>query len=197
MDPEVRASLLKLYLQRLPALGDDDCAAVRADLGPDTLGRIERAGARDWLPLAFEVAIVRAVHRRRGDEGARELGRDVARASFDHAVFRPLISAMLGMLGRRPDVLLQLAMAGWSVAVRNGGRWAITSRADGEVRLAHHDVPEVWRVRGASLRVCGAAEALLAHGGLKAHVTVESAPDAPTARYTVSWGGRRRGGGGP
>ncbi len=191
-EPELRASLLKLYLERLPHVLGEDSAKVRDELGADAILRIERASASAWLPIAIEVALLRAVERLRGDDGVREVGRDVGLAATNNAILRPLVSAMLGMLGRRPDVLVQLAVAGWGLATRNAGRLRIASRVDGEVRIELFEIPEAMRDRALFLRMCGSIEALFAHGGVRAQVELDGAPEAPRIGYTVKWSRGRR-----
>lgn len=187
MEPEIRASLLKLYLVRLPLRGVEDASAVREALGPEAIRRIEWAAGHDWLPLAFELTMLRVVRARRGDEGVRALGRDMGRAAVDDAFLRPLVAAMLVMLGRRPDVLLQLSQAGWRLATRNAGSFSVVSRRDGEVRMRFDAPPELLQDSVLLLRGAGSLEALFAYGGVEARAEVEWTPGASAAVVVVSW----------
>jgi hypothetical protein len=96
------------------------------------------------------------------------------------------------MLGRRPEALAQLAMAGWSVAVRDAGGVAIVGRRAGVLRVADVGIPEPVRHRAHLLRMCGSVEALLRSGGVDAHVKLQWTEGAARAVYVVSW--TRRGG---
>ena len=88
MEPELRAALLKTYLERLRSLGDDHAAAIRLDVDPAILRQVEGAPMSGWLPLALEVEILKAVERRRGEDGVRELGRVLGRVAVESPVFR-------------------------------------------------------------------------------------------------------------
>jgi hypothetical protein len=186
-EPALRASLLKLYLRHLDAVRPDDAHAVREALGPAAVARIERAPGHEWLPISWEVAIVRTLQDRHGDDGPRAVGRAVGRAAVDDAILRPLVRATLTMLGRRPDVLLQIALAGWRVATRNTCRLSIASRADGEARVSIAEMPPVMRDRALLLRMAGSLEALLGYGGVAATIDVEWEPGTANAFHRVRW----------
>lgn len=194
MKPEIRASLLRLYLARLPSLPAGDAEAVRAALGPDAIRQIERTPGHEWLPMAFEGTILRTLHAARGDDGAREMGRGVGGDAVRNGILRPLVSAVLGMLGRRPEALLQLAIAGWGLAVRNAGRMIIVSRAPSGVRIAYEGIPEGVRHRGHLMRCVGSLEGLLEYGGVDGRAELLWEEGAPTAicevRFARARGGR-------
>jgi len=187
MEAELRASLLRLYLERVRVLGEEDLAAALDELGDEAAQRIRGTAGHDWLPVAFEIAILRSVQRRRGEEGVRELGRDVGRAAMGNAIMRPLVSATFGMLGRHPEALVQLAVAGMSVATRNAGRVRIVSRKNAEVRLLYGPIPEVCRDRALLLRYSGSIEAVLEQGRVRARAELEWNPGEPSALFVVSW----------
>jgi hypothetical protein len=186
-EPALRASLLRLYLRHLDAAHPDDAGAAREALGAEAVARIERAPGHEWLPISYEVAILRAIHARHGDEGARAVGRAVGRAAVDDAILRPLVRATLTMLGRRPDVLLHIALVGWRIATRNACRLAVASRADREVRLSVLDIPPVMRDRAMFLRMAGSLDALLEYGGVAAASEVEWEPGSMRAAVRVRW----------
>jgi hypothetical protein len=186
-EPALRASLLRLFLRHLDAARPEDAALVREALGPEAVARIERTPGHEWLPISWEVAILRTLRDRHGDEAPRAVGRAVGRGAVDDAILRPLIRATLTMLGRRPDVLLQIALAGWRVATRNACRVAISSRSDGEARVSLRDLPPVMRDRAILLRMAGSLEALLDYGGVAAAIDVEWEPGAAKAFHRVRW----------
>lgn len=189
-EPAVRASLLRLYLRHIDAAHPQDAVAVREALGAEAVARIQRASGHEWLPLAYEVTIARVIRARRGDEAARAVGRAVGRAAVDDALLRPLVRATLTMLGRRPDVLLQIALMGWRVATRDACRLAVASRADGEVTLRMADIPPVMRDRAMLLRMDGSLEALLDYGGVAATCETDWEPGAAHATVRVRWSRR-------
>ncbi|HEY6006362.1 MAG TPA: hypothetical protein VIV57_26015 [Anaeromyxobacter sp.] len=186
-EPSVRASLLRLYLRHIDAARPGDATPVREALGAEAVARIERASGHEWLPIAYEVAILRALRARHGDEAPRAVGRAVGRAAVDDAILRPLVRATLIMLGRRPDVLVHIALAGWRIATRNACRLAVSSRADGEVRLSMVDIPPVMRDRAMLLRMDGSLEALLGYGGVAAEVETDWEAGAAHATVRVRW----------
>jgi hypothetical protein len=187
VEPQLRASLLRLYLSCIAVRSRDDSAAVRAALGPESVARIERAPGHDWLPMTLEVAILRAIHARHGDEGVRALGREVGHAAIGDGLLGRLLRATVTMLGRRPDVLVHIAIAGWSLATRNACRAAVASRTDGEVRIALEDLPGVMRERIVLLRLGGSTAALLEYGVASAGSELEWAPGSARAELRLWW----------
>jgi hypothetical protein len=186
-EPALRASLLKLYLRHLAATRPEDGAAARRALGADAAARIERTPGHEWLPLSLEVTILGAIHERHGDDTVLALGRELGLAAMDDTILRPLVRATLTMLGRRPDVLLHLALAGWRVATRDAGRVAIARRADGEVDVAVEDMPPVMRERALLLRMAGSTEALLRSIGVTARSQLVWEPGASRAEIRLTW----------
>lgn len=187
MEPELRAALLKMYLERLRSLGDDHAAAIRLDVDPAILRQVEGAPMSGWLPLALEVEILQAVERRRGEDGVRELGRVLGRVAVESPVFRPLVAATFAMLGRLPEALVWLAMQGWEIATRHAG---LPSYRRVGPRLAHgvlDDLPPVCRNRAHLVRTCGAIEGLFDSAGRTAAVELEWEAGAERAVFAVSW----------
>lgn len=187
MEPQLRASLLRLYLRRIAVRSQEDAAAVRAAVGSENVARIERAIGHEWLPMSLEVAILRAIHARHGDEGVHALGRDVGHAAIGDGILGPLVRATVTMLGRRPDVLVHIAIRGWSLATRNAGRVRVSTRTDGEVRIAMEDLPPVMRERIVLLRLAGSTEALLEYGVPAAGSELEWAAGAARADLRLWW----------
>ncbi len=187
MEPEIRAALLKLYLERLRSFGDEDAAAIRADVRPETVRRVEAAPGAGWLPIALELEILHAVQRRRGDDGVRELGRVLGRVATDTPVFRPLVTATLAMLGLLPHVLAGIAAKGWNVATRNAGHATAVRRGPRLVHIDLDDLPPISRDRAHLLRSCGGIEGLYAWAGRAARVDLLWEPGAARAVFAVSW----------
>jgi hypothetical protein len=189
-EPAVRTSLLRLYLRHLDGARPGDASAAREALGPEAVARIERTPGHEWLPMAYELAILRAIHARHGEEGVRALGRAVGRAAVDDALLRPLVRATLTMLGRRPDVLVHIALVGWRIATRNACRITVAARADGEVTLRFLGMPPVMRDRAMLLRMDGSLEALLDYGGVAARSETTWEPGSADATVKVRWSRR-------
>ena len=186
-EPSVRASLVKMVLRRATEVWPGDAAAIHAALGPDALARLDATPGYEWVPLAFEVAIVHAVHALHGDEGARRLGREIGLAGPQHPLLRPLVMATLGMLGRRPSALLEVAVSAWRVATRDAGGAARVLPSHGGAALELLNLPEVLRERPFLLRIGGATEALFELAGLRTAVEVEWEEGASSAVLRLSW----------
>jgi hypothetical protein len=187
--PEVRAFLLRTLLARLAARWPEDVPAVREALGPEALAALERAPAAGWVPFAWEIAVDRAVRERGGDERLRALGRELGRSALEHGLLAHLASATLGLLGRRPPVLVRLTLAGWRVATRGAGdNELLPGAAAGEVRIRFVDAPDLVRDPALLLRLSGTVEALFAHAGVAARASVDADGGAPSG-VRVSWSG--------
>jgi hypothetical protein len=186
-EPSVRASLVKMVLRRAAELWPGDAAAFEAALGPGGLERLARTPGHDWAPFTLEVAIVRTVHERHGDEGARRLGREIGRVGVENAILRPVVAATVGMLGRRPAALAAVVASCWPVATRNAGRVIASAPRHGEVHFTHQDVPEGLRDRGMAFRNGGSAEGVLELAGLMTSLEVEWAAGSPWTRMRVAW----------
>jgi hypothetical protein len=187
VEPVVRASFLKLYLRELPRIAKGDEDAVREALGPEAIARIAGTPGYDWLPLTYEVAIVRAVHERHGDAGVHALGRGMGSAATRHAFLRTLIEAMVVMRGRRPETLLQIAMASWPRLIRDAGRNRYTLLGSHEATIWIEEFPEPMRYRPLYVRAAGSVEALLELARIRATSTVEYDPEACRAELRFRW----------
>jgi hypothetical protein len=186
-EPAIRASFLKLYLRELPRIADDDEEAVREALGSEAIARIARTPAYDWLPITYEVAIVRAVHERRGDAGVHALGRGMGNAATRHAFLRTLIEAMVVMRGRRPETLFQIAMASWPRLIRNGGRNRYALLGPHEAIIWIEEFPEPMRYRPLFVRAAASVEVLLELARIRVTSAVEYHPEARRAELRFSW----------
>jgi hypothetical protein len=186
-EPAVRASFLKLFLRELPRIAKDDEDAVREALGPEAIALIARTPAYDWLPITYEVAIVRAVHERRGDAGVHALGRGMGSATTRHAFLRTLVEAMIVMRGRRPETLLQIAMASWPRLIRNGGRNRYALVGSREAIILIEELPEPMRYRPLYVRAAATVEALLELAPVRATSTAELDREACRAELRFRW----------
>jgi hypothetical protein len=186
-EPSVRASLVKMVLRRAAEVWPGDAAAIHAALGPAALARLEETPGHEWVPIAIEAAIVRAVHAKHGDEGARRLGIAIGRGIPGHPLLRPLAAATFGMLGRHPAALVAVGAAAWSVATRDAGRVAGSRRGASEGIFLVDGLPDVLRERCWLVRMGGAGEGVLAIAGLATESWVDWEPGSASARVTVSW----------
>jgi hypothetical protein len=161
-EPVLRASLLQLYLRELPrAVSADDLAAIRAALGPEAIARIEHSAGSRFLPLSLEMTILRAVHDRRGDEGARAVGRTMGHAALRFPLFRVLAEATLLMRGRRPEAILEFAVKGYAQATQHAGHPRLFMRGSREAVIRLEHPPEPMRHRALFWRLNGTTEVAL------------------------------------
>jgi hypothetical protein len=184
--PEIRAALLRLYFAPAVRCDAETRAGMRAALPPEALQRIERAGASEWLPAAWEIAMLRSVHARGGDAAVRAIGGEVGRVARDVPVFRPLFAAVLAMLGERREMLVRFLYASLDLSMRNAGRRGAVVGDGKVVRLAHEDLPAASWDRTLNLRNCGAIESLELRGP-SPRVDVEWTEGATRAIYVLTW----------
>ncbi len=186
--PEIRAALLRLYLDPAVRCDADDRAAMRAALPPEALRRIELAGAVEWLPLAWEIAMLRAVHARGGDAAVRALGGEVGRAGLNVPIFRSLLQALLGMLGRHRELLVRFLVASLDLSMRNAGRhWRCRRRGPRDPARASRTMPAgVVGPDASGLRTCGVIESLEL-SGTAPRVAFEWNEGSARAVYTLTW----------
>lgn len=184
--PELRAAVLRLYLDPRTPLDAATRALLRGALPAETLRRIESASPSEWLPAAWEIAMLRAVHARGGDAAVRALAGEVGRVARDVPVFRPLLSATLAMLARHREALVRFVFASFDLAMRNAGRRGAVVGDGRVVRLWHEDIPAAAWDRTLNLRICGSIEALELKG-VAPRVEVDWTEGSPRAVYTLTW----------
>ncbi len=185
-EPEVRGAILRQYFDPAVARSPELRAALRAALPAGAATAIERAGAAEWLPVAWEVAMLGAVHARGGDGAVRGIAADLARATPSTPVFRTLYDATLGMLGSHREILVRIAVTSWDLGMRNAGRRGGIVGQGAVFRVAHEDLPPRWD-RLMVLRVCGSIEVLLESGGVAPRAEAEWAEGSPRAVYVLTW----------
>jgi hypothetical protein len=183
--PEIRAALLRLYLDPKVRCEAETRAAMRAALPDGALQRIERAGASVWLPVAWEIAMLRAVHARGGDAAVRAIGGEVGRLARDVPVFRSLLTAVLAMLAGHREILVRFLYASLDLAMRNAGRCGAITGEGKVIRFSQEDLPASWD-RTLNLRNCGAIASLELGGGTP-RVEAEWEDGASRVVYVLTW----------
>jgi hypothetical protein len=184
--PEIRAALLRLYLDPRVSCPPDLRAAMRAALPAEVVPRIERARFSEWLPAAWEIAMLRAVHAKGGDPAVRAVAVAVGRAARDVPIIRPLIAATFGMLGRRREALVRFLVASMDLSMRNAGRGGPVTGSGRVFQHTHEDIPAAWWDRTLNIRNCGAIESLDLSGPAP-RVGVEWSEGSTRAVYTLTW----------
>jgi len=186
---EIRALQLKQDLQALVALGSDSASLIIADLPARDLRQIEQAAPFDWLPIAIDLELCRAVHAAAGDEGSRAWGRATVRLGIEHSMLKPVFEASVRLFGLTPMALLRLAPLVWRSTFREAGRFQVTMVPGQAASLRLIDLPEVMRVRPFLLTVAGCCEAVfdMVHG-TGAIELVDPAGGEP--RFIATWPGK-------
>jgi hypothetical protein len=178
--------VLRLYLDPAVPMAASLRASMRAALPEGADRRIEQAGAAEWLPVAWELAMLRAIHAAGGDAAVREVSAALARTTRGTALFRTLYGATLGLFGRSREALVRVAVGSWDLAMRNAGRRG-TIEGDGRVfRIAQEDLPAIWD-RLLVLRVCGSAEVMLEWNGVAPRAEAEWTPGSARVVYVFTW----------
>jgi hypothetical protein len=198
-EPGIRASLLKLYLEVVSAAAAEHAEAVHRALGPDAIARIVRARSADWLPMAWEVAILRAVHERSGDAGVRVLARALGRRAVEHPIFRTLFEVARVLLGVKPEAMLDVGNRGWTRATRDAGTSTLVRRGPGMGVVRFEGLPEPLRHRALFVKAGASGEVVLELvRDVAARSEVEYVDGSACAELRFSWerrpvlGGERR-----
>ena len=178
--------LLQKYVRGEAGIEPGTVAAMRAAVSPDTLRRIERARATEWLPLAWEIALLRAVHARGGDEAVRAVAVAVGRAARRLPVFQPLFDAMIGMLGRHREILVRFLVASLDLSMRNAGRRGAITGEGRVIRIVLEEIPAASWDRVVNLRNCGAIESLDVNG-ISPRAEAEWVEGSTRVVYTLTW----------
>jgi hypothetical protein len=183
---EIRGAVLRLYLDPAVTPSASLRAALRAALPEGAAARVERAGAAEWLPVEWEVAILRAIHAEGGDGAVLRTAAALARAARSTPVFRTLYAATLGVLGRSREAMVRVAVASWELGMRNAGRRGPIESDGRAFRITHEELPASWD-RLLVLRVCGSAEVMLEWKGVAPRAEAEWTEGATRVVYVLTW----------
>jgi hypothetical protein len=184
--PEIRGAILRQYLDPEVTPARELREAMRAALPEGAPARVAHAGTAEWLPVEWEVAMLRAVHGAGGDAAVREVAASLARATRRNPVFRTLYAASLGVLGRSREALVRVAVGSWELGMRNAGRRGAIEGGGRVFRVAHEDLPAGWD-RLLVLRVCGSAEVMLERDGVAPRGEAEWSAGATRVVYAFTW----------
>ena len=187
--PEMRAAQLKEDLPALSELGEAPAAAILARLDPEVLRRIEAATRVDWLPLAVDLALVRAVRDEVGDDGLRRWGRAAARRNAN-ALFRPLIEAAVRLFGFTPAGVFRFLPQAWKAAFRGCGELRVDPVSHGELRIVLVAPPDAARDPAFLASIAGAFEVVYETCGMDGRVQVERVEPGEVV-FRATWTPRR------
>src|SRR5512136_1883823 len=94
-------------------------------LPPETLPLIGGAGGLDWLPLAEDLRLTRAVYDGLGVAGADHFFRAYTLDSFEGPLLRTLVATGVRIFGLDPASFARWVPRGWNVIYRDAGVWRV------------------------------------------------------------------------
>lgn len=187
MTAEVRALHLRMFLDALPALGDETARAVEARLAPPALARIRRAGRLSWLPVRLLVDACEAGAPVLGEAGLRRWGAAALEAAAGAPLTRAFFLAALGRERHDPAAVLAYVLKAWPLLYRGCGEVVIVERAATSLRLVHGPTPIALRRAATVLPLLGALEAVPRRCGLGGSAEGEWSAEAQFFHYRITW----------
>jgi hypothetical protein len=186
--PSVRARHLRANLDAVDRLPERE--AIRCRLSEEILRGIAGAHGIDWLPVAWDVALVRAMHAAMGAEAQHAFARTLLLESFDGPLLGPLVRAAIAMFGLDAGSWVRWIPKGWALMFRRCGTWSVERAARGDVLLRLEGLPPVCLEDLLWLRsVASSLSALQARVGVPGETVLEEADAVRRiARYRVRWG---------
>jgi hypothetical protein len=147
-EPLVRGRHLKMLLASVErhALG----ATVVARLDPGLLQGIKGSSGLDWLPMAQDLALTRAIYDGLGQVGGDRFFRDHTLGAFEGPVLQTMVLTAVRLFGLEPGSWARWVPKGWQLLFRGCGEWAVTDARAGQVTLTLSSMPsacavdEIW-----------------------------------------------------
>jgi hypothetical protein len=180
---------LLVHVGRLPP---ESAAAVLAHFGRDAARAVEESTGLEWLPLAENVRLTRAVHEALGQEASDRFFRAQLLQSFEGPLFRALVDGAIHLFGLEPASWARLVPSGWGLVFRDCGRWDVARAARGEVILTLADVPPACTVDAVWPRsVAASLGAIVDMAKAPGEATLaEFEAGAPALRVALRWSAR-------
>jgi hypothetical protein len=186
-DPAVRARHLKQTLAS--AERTRAAPAVRRFVPPAILAGIEAAHGSDWLPIAHDVALVRAIHGALGQESYDAFARGVVVEALDGPLLGPMARIVVAAIGHDATSWARLVPKAWTLVYRDCGDWTVVRADAGEAWLRIDGLPEacanepMWPTSLAS-----SLSAVLEATGVAGTSTLERfEPATGAATYALRW----------
>jgi len=147
-EPLVRGRHLKMLLASVErhALG----AAVVSRIDPGLVQAVRAASGLDWLPLAQDLDLTRAIYDGLGQVGGDRFFRDHTLGAFDGPVLQTMVLTAVRLFGLEPGSWARWVPKGWQLLFRGCGEWAVSEVRAGQVILTLASMPaacagdEVW-----------------------------------------------------
>ena len=174
------------YIDQLPPA---ERYAIREAVPAETWTSIERTSPLGWLPAATNLVCTHAVAARLGSRGTHEFFANLMLSSFDTALLRGLVTAVVRLAGRDFAQYLNWVSKGFGLMFRDCGDWKVIERGEGSASLEVRGLPldfakdRVWLESTAS--GLGALYDLV---GIQGAVVIrETDPARGRAVYRLRW----------
>lgn len=190
-DPAVRAAHLKEDLEALEKVGPAFAARVRARVRPETLDAIRAASRVDFLPVALNVEVVRAVHAEGGPEGTRRWTR-ASMTLATGAYLKPFLNLVSALFAPSPAALYKYVPRAWALVYRNCGRIEVEDVGPGVTRIVCAEFPPELRSPEFAASMGGTLESIFDLCAYDGRVQVDPTADG-SVRYVATWSRRAEG----
>ena len=162
---------------------------IRERVGATLLAEIEGASGTDWLPVAYDVVLARALEEVLGASGLAAFNREMMLQSFSGPLLRALVELSRAFLDLDAGAWASWVPRGWQLMFKDCGRWTVVRRGEGEVTLTLAGMPSVCATDGVWPRsVASALSGILPAVGATGTVALERIdPAAGTAVYAMRW----------
>ncbi len=189
-DPRIRASHVQGTLQTLARRAPDELERVLARLDPLVHAGLCEALKGSYVPAAWDVALVEAMHAELGAAGTRAILRGMMNASLAGPLLGGLLRTAQTLFGRSPGGLLRWAGHAYAHVTRQCGTVTVEREAPEEVRLVLDGMPASLASPRYLDAIVGAIEAIFDLCRVEGSVAVLDARRTG-ATYLVTW--RQRG----
>jgi hypothetical protein len=172
---------LEVLAERSPGAG----ARVRARLRPESREALDAASRVDFLPAMVDLDVTVAIHAEVGPEAARQVAREALRRTLTGTLLGSLVRSAAALFGLTPPGLLRWSARGYGRVCRDCGELAMTSAAEGLVRLTLSGLPADLEAPSYLDSMAGALEAFLDVCRVEGSVRVEPRPGG--AAFELRW----------
>lgn len=153
---------MKALLASVDGLDPGQASAIRRRLPAVLLEEVARRDGADWLPMAGNLELTRAIHDVLGPEAFRAFFRRHTLDSLRGPLFGQVFAALVGVLGGSPATWATWIPRAWGILFGGCGTWAVEERGPATARLWYEDAPEACIGDRVWLDSVGASMAALA-----------------------------------
>jgi len=190
--PRIRASHTQATLRALGRRSPSGVDGVLARLDPEIAAGLDDAIKGDFLPAAWDQALVTAIRGVLGAPVARVVLRDMMRSNLSGPLLGGLLSTAQALFGRSPGGLLRWAGRAYAHVTRECGEVTLEAAEEGTATLRMTGMPEGLATAAYLDGIAGAIEAIFDICRVDGSVALRDAT-ADGARFVVEWQATRRG----